>query len=584
MEYIESMILNSIDIVGAYENISDANKDDLSDSDLSDSELIDSDSKDSDSKDSYLRKYDSKDSTILSEYREAIKNLSGKYPYDIIEHFEDLTGPVIETVDQIPQRLKYVEGSKIKVFSDHIGQRKLFLNELQFLSKVKSEYCIYAGSAPGHKTYYLSTLFPHIKFILIDPNKFELRINGRSHRDFKHKDVAHYKSGYPHKANTTKNFNYRITIIEDFMSDEYAEQFKQLDCCFISDIRSNVFQHEYPTDFDIYWNYSMMFNWITILQPELSMLKFRIPYYNTKFGFNKEPAFETSKKYGIDFVQDYKDHILRLPKAKLYIQPWAPITSTEVRAVIKKKDLSNIHEYDITEIEEKMCYYNVVDRSWKFKPNNNASKKHKFCHCNDCALENKILTEAKMDVLSTVEKLGIITNRKLSDVHSYPIFEVFDKQKMIERVNNYKGLTIKRKHQKQKGNKGKSGGNETDNFGESEETQSELVTTASIVLLEEDDPLVVNKGSEYVANGTELVVSTGDDIYSRPVIEKSIKDETPNGGETPTEELVVSFEGVEKSAKGGNDSIKLISSNDSIKLISSNDLSNIFKKYFDEWV
>ena len=48
----------------------------------------------------------------------------------------------------------------------HIGQRKLFLYELQFLSdlspKLKennTHYVVYAGAAPAKHTYYLATFF-----------------------------------------------------------------------------------------------------------------------------------------------------------------------------------------------------------------------------------------------------------------------------------------------------------------------------------------------------------------------------------------------------------------------------------------
>lgn len=163
---------------------------------------------------------------------------------------------VVETLDDIKKSMSYKEkslkGYKYNKYSVHIGQRKLMLNEIQFLTKYKSKYCVYAGVAPGNKTYYLSTLFPNTKLILIDPNKFNLILdNNVSHRTKKHKDIVHIKSGYEYSGNVMnngnnmidfiKNSNYKIYIIEDYMNNDYAELFSKLDCTFISDIRSNVY-------------------------------------------------------------------------------------------------------------------------------------------------------------------------------------------------------------------------------------------------------------------------------------------------------------------------------------------------------
>lgn len=266
----------------------------------------------------------------------------------------------------------------------HIGQRKLFLTELQFLSKNKNNpYCIYAGSAPSNKTHYLSTLFD-IKLILIDPNKFDIRLNNlTSHRKIKHNDIIHLYYNYPtqsNKYNINKSINkmtklekkqmldfikkskYKIFIIEDYMTDEYAELFKGLKHSFISDIRSNISTNRHPSDFDIYWNSSMMFNWISILQPENSMLKFRPLYYNETIKYKEMSEFKTSLKYGIDFKSDIKNNIYKMPKSTLYIQAWAGKTSSELRMLIKKKDIFNIIEYNCKEIQDKMFYFNNINR------------------------------------------------------------------------------------------------------------------------------------------------------------------------------------------------------------------------------
>lgn len=375
-----------------------------------------------------------------------------------------LTGPVIETVGDIKHRLPW-GGDRPKRYADHIGQRKLFMNELQFLTNESSNVCVYAGAAPGHKTFLLSTLFPNMKFILVDPNRFELRINGRSHREFKHPDVVHLSHGYPTMSNTAspddtaefiKTSSYKIFILEEFMTNELSNVFAALNCSFISDIRSNIANTTFPSDYDLYWNYSMMFNWISIMKPTRSMIKFRIPYFQDKQKFIKNKEFDVSKKYGIDFSRDYFNKKLTWPKSTLFIQPWAGPSSTEVRSVIHKKDLSNLVTYDILDLEEKLNYYNCIDRPWIHHDNPNADKALNFCVCNDCALENKIWTDYgfdKQQVHKYVKRLGNLTNRPLAAVHN-SIFTPVNKEKLILRALKHKPARVY-KFKKMKGNKGK---------------------------------------------------------------------------------------------------------------------------------
>jgi hypothetical protein len=361
--------------------------------------------------------------------------------------------PPIEKVSDIKHRLPYIGSTK--KFSDHIGQRKLILNEIQFLKNTNSEYCIYAGSAPGNKTHYLSQLFPDIKLILVDPNKFDLKLpDGKSHRSVPHVDIVHMSTAYPTRSNVAKTSNIieyiqsskcKIFIFEEYMTIKMANKFKDLNCSFISDIRSNIYLQKYPTDFDIYWNTSMMYNWITIMQPNMSMLKIRMPYgsdtVKTKDDDYIINEFKMSKKNGIDFLNNYNDNRFFMSKSELFIQPWAPVSSSELRMIILKKDISNIVEYDIKDIEDKMFYYNTINRTWVFHYNPNSNKDINFCHCNDCALENKIWTDYgynKKQIHSVVQKLGTITGRPLSRSHSYPLYEKLNNKQILNRVKSWR--------------------------------------------------------------------------------------------------------------------------------------------------
>ena len=406
-----------------------------------------------------------------SKLIDALKYISNGYDHGkILSLIEQQHSPVIEKISDIKHSLKYVEGLQIKKFADHIGQRKLILNEIQFLINTKSKYCIYAGSAPGNKTYYLSTLFPHIKFILIDPNKFELMINtNMSHRSKPHDSVIHLSSGYPTKSNKKndwdldfiKSSNYNIYILEEYMTNKLSGVLKSLECDFISDIRSNIYLQAYPTDFDIYWNTSMMYNWINILKPERSMLKIRMPYGSDDVKIKTDnyimDEFKISKKSGIDFLRDYKLNAFNMSKSELYIQPWAGKSSTELRMVIFKNNINNIVKYDVEHIENKMNYFNSINRMWLYHDNTNADKNLNFCNCNDCALENKIWTDYGFNknlVHTAVKYLGRITNRPLIKYHTHPLFNKIREDEIIHRSISWSGQTHKRKNKINKGDRG----------------------------------------------------------------------------------------------------------------------------------
>jgi len=370
-------------------------------------------------------------------------NISSRYAYRD-EYLKLLSSEIKKThapviiVDDIKHRLPYQHSNRLLKPQVHIGQRKLFLSEIQFLTENPSKYCLYAGSAPGHKTHLLSQHFPDIKFILIDPNKFDLMLpDMTSHRKKKHPDIIHLKHDYPTESNIgpltldfIHNSNYKLYIIEDYMTNEYAELFKSInDMTFISDIRTSVDPAlAYPSDFDIVWNSSMMFNWITVLQPLMTMLKFRPLYFNTEFIDKSMPDFELSKKYGIDFIEAWKHKKYIMPKSKLYIQAWAGRTSSELRMWISKSDLANLIEYDSNDIESAVFYFNNVDRGLCYHINNNSNEEYHFCHCNDCALENNIWENyinkyaKNKNVIDFVIKLGEITRRPLNKVHPNVIF------------------------------------------------------------------------------------------------------------------------------------------------------------------
>lgn len=402
-----------------------------------------------------------------------------------LSDFSQRWAPIV-TVDDLKHSLPYQNNAQLLKPQHHNGQRKLFLTEVQFLNQTSVKYCIYAGASPGNKTHYLSELFPNIKFILVDPNRFDIMLQPEmvSHRKKKHDDIIHLTHGYPTQSNVAsvdkkdyvdfiKRTDHKIYIIEDYMTDEISELLKELECVFISDIRSNIApESSVPSDFDIVWNSSMMFNWITILNPVMSMLKFRPLYFNGDYPVVEMGDFETSKKFGIDFVGNLKNKKYIMPKSTLYIQPYAGKTSSELRQWIKQEDLGTFVEYDTKKIDDSLFYFNCIQRGLCFHENKNADKQSHFCHCNDCALENNIWeTYANNNnlnhniILDLVKKLGRVTFRPLAKVHINTIFDLMDSPMfdkiMDNEIKDRKQRLIQntgKTHIKHKGDAGKVGG------------------------------------------------------------------------------------------------------------------------------
>lgn len=408
-------------------------------------------------------------------------SIFGVYKNKITDKFMDIVSKkdkVVETIDDIKYKMEYVPSSgNVMKLGHHIGQRKLFLSEVQFLTKLKHvKYCIYAGAAPKHTALYLSQLFPNIKLILVDPNKFNIVIpNNKTHRFTKHNEIVHLKSGYPAECNTMydknyvesiENTNYKIYVIEDYMTSKLSHILEKLkgERCFISDIRSNIYEEQTPTDFDIIWNNCMVYNWINILQPARSMIKYRPLYDEKNIRISTDSKiledFTEAKKYGLDFLQNIKDGITFYSKSTIYIQAWAGKSSSEVRLWVDRKDINNLVKYDNEIMEQKSFYFNLIDRMWVNHHNENTNKQLHFCNCNDCSLENKIWEDYGYngkEIFSAVKHLGEITNRQLSKVHKFDYYKLFGKEDIKKRMDLYNKLGVKKvsNYGFQRGNLGK---------------------------------------------------------------------------------------------------------------------------------
>jgi hypothetical protein len=357
----------------------------------------------------------------------------------------------ITTYDEIDGLLKYSDSQLLPSNAYHVGQRKLILNEIQFLTTIPqdmSPLIVYAGAAPSNKGALLASLFPRLKFLLIDPAKFDIR----PYEDVvvHHLDVA--DSNIVEKASAALD-SANICTVRTYMTGALALELGKKypgKIYFISDIRTNMIEKG-PTTLDILWNSAQQIQWVYLMNPVSSMLKFRVPFFNES-AETLQKYYELSQtgqyKEAFDFAAKYVDlrtftaRSFKFFDGELYLQPWAPTFSAESRLVFK--GIPSIREYNIKEYEDRFFYYNNILRNYQLYKNPNADRKIGFDYCADCALENKIWTDycksiGRKDVSKYVKILSQVTSRSLAKNNhgkmfgSLPIHVIEQKFREVDR-------------------------------------------------------------------------------------------------------------------------------------------------------
>jgi hypothetical protein len=243
----------------------------------------------------------------------------------------------------------------------HWGQLKLFLTEVEFLNIVRSlvkplqeksnknghnSYkiiLIYPGAAPGNHTNFLHSMFPEMEFHLYDKQKFV--------------------------AKPTK----QIMLYDQYFFEEDAKKWKatidklkgsgeNVFVALCSDIRT-----EPATEDEVKKNMEMQRQWWDIIEPDLTMFKFRLPW---------SPG------------------ITVYPLGEIYIQPFAGQTSTETRLIFKKN--APLIEYDNQKYEQALFFHNTKARNclWPTQFEKMPTLENDgFCTCYDCSALVWILSD-----------------------------------------------------------------------------------------------------------------------------------------------------------------------------------------------
>ena len=220
--------------------------------------------------------------------------------------------------------------------TEHWGQRKLILTEIEFLTKHtanKRFYVIYAGAAPGCHIQYLSELFPKVDFVLYD------------------------EKGFPFPSND------RIKVCVEPFTEDLARQYHNdlgSDVLFICDIRSTSElirgPKELPDDM------SLQLKLHQALRPRYSLLYLRISREHKTF---------------------------RYPEGDLIIEPWSSRKSSECRLVIEKD--AKMTEHRSQDIQNSLNHFQNFTRTLYYPHDMDRVTSEGLDHCYDCRAEIYIL-------------------------------------------------------------------------------------------------------------------------------------------------------------------------------------------------
>lgn len=219
----------------------------------------------------------------------------------------------ISDEEALPDTFDDIVGEKpfdadVVVNNRHRGQRKLFLSELDFITEkyIEGANVVYIGSSPGYHITKIAKMFPSLTFYLYDNRK-----------------------------NEAKGDN--IVFKQMYMTADEAKVLRKVvkskPILFISDIRSMTADTPEQFELDVMSDLQLQLDVARLLQPMVSMFKFRLPFNKTKIK--------------------YVDGVIKL-------QVWAGKTSAETRLWVSDLDKERI--YNGKEYEEKMFYFNTVMR------------------------------------------------------------------------------------------------------------------------------------------------------------------------------------------------------------------------------
>ena len=230
----------------------------------------------------------------------------------------------------------------------HLGQRKLFMAELQLLSRFlpdvnNNAVIVYVGAAAGFHLPLLFKLFPNTIWHLYDPAPFCNKL-------------VEMNSFQPQKAKHSR----RVYLYNEFFTDDTANLWRNKCDLFISDIRLSANTRS-TFEFQVESDMRMQEKWTLIINPKLgASLKFRPPYLDPNI-----------KHFSYKYL-----------RGQIMWQMWPPKNSTECRLIVDAIDIHNNRyehnryehnnsqfdynamEFDVVKYQNACAYHNIIERAW----------------------------------------------------------------------------------------------------------------------------------------------------------------------------------------------------------------------------
>lgn len=267
---------------------------------------------------------------------------SGKNQWTLKRLGRSLRSPedtVIDLNDKNQIQLKYKEVGPNEVRTvAYRGQRKLFNVIFNMLVNHGhlSNMLVYAGASPGVYFNYLAELFPKHHFYLYDPRPLAI-----------------------------KNLRENVTFFQQLFEESDAYNWTGQDVIFMSDIRRKLEEKEKNIETKkerniIIEDMQMQREWVEIMNPIISSLKFRLPW--TKGS-------------------------TRYLKGDIEPQPWTSKASPETRLIVKQSDIVEKINYNHIAYENAMYYHNTVRRTTYYEHDIDFEESGGLDHCFDCSYE-----------------------------------------------------------------------------------------------------------------------------------------------------------------------------------------------------
>lgn len=322
----------------------------------------------------------------------------------------------------------------------HRGQIKLAIAELHFLAEHLEQadepaVVVYVGAAPTCKAMLHVLLFPNVKFLMIDPANFDIRVTEKNNHLHGFEEITYWssiaaprgryfdpisneekigkmpnslksdallvKENYGKYIDHFYNSDNKIFLNQQYLTIESADFLKELlesrvnyskykdaKTIFWSDIRSRTGNN--VTNENILDDNILCMLVMNKIKPQYSMIKFRAFYGNKiKEMPNMASVGLFGKTFGINPIQSTENGKILFYKGIIHNQCWRSSSSTETRLWLTLDNiLAGPVEYDNTKHEEVNFYYNMVSRIAGMYQS--YAPELYYGHCADCSIESYV--------------------------------------------------------------------------------------------------------------------------------------------------------------------------------------------------